>query len=129
MSIDKSKLKQSMEGSTASMDAKGSKDSADVAEENALKYSRERAEIEGIRQKNRNTKLNRKLRSQYANKVFCYLVCYSIFVGLILIFHGYSICGFTLPDNVLSFLVGSTAAAAIGLVYSVSSGLFTNLNQ
>ena len=64
-----------------------------------------------------------------ANKyrVFCYLVSYSAFVALVLIADGYTIFKFNLEESVLGFLVGSTAASAIGLVLAVTTGLFRPL--
>lgn len=65
-----------------------------------------------------------KLMGPYANRVFCFLVGYCLFVGVILLLHGFKICSFELPELVLSVIAGSTAAAAIGLVGFVVSGLF-----
>lgn len=129
MAVDPAKLKASMEATKPALDAKSGEDSRDIEELTALRTSREKAEIDGIKQQNANVRANRRLRTRYADKVYCYLVCYSCFVGVLLILHGWKICGFSLPENVLSFLVGSTAAAAIGLVYSVSNGLFSQLSK
>ncbi len=85
---------------------------------------RKDAETQGIRELNSDLRYNRLLRSKYASWVFCYLVSYSIFVGIVLVSVGFGICGFTLPESVLEFLVGSTAASAIGLVFAVTNGLF-----
>ena len=59
--------------------------------------------------------------------MFCYLVCYSVFVAVILISDGFKLFGFNLEEGVVSFLVGSTAASAIGLVLAVTTGLFKPL--
>lgn len=64
------------------------------------------------------------LMEPYANKVYSFLVVYCSVVGLMIVAQGFRILGFTLPDNVLSVIAGSTAAAAIGLVGFVVSGLF-----
>ena len=81
------------------------------------------AETQTIRESNRDLRLNRKLRWRYARWIFCYLVCYSAFVALLLLCCGSGL-SFKLPESVLNFLVGSTAASAIGLVLAVTVGLF-----
>ena len=62
--------------------------------------------------------------SDHAKWVFGYLCIYSAVVFFLLISAGYSWGGFTLPETVLGYLVGSTAASAIGLVLAVTHGLF-----
>ena len=89
-----------------------------------IEKTRRQAETQTIRESNRDLRVNRKLRWKYARWVFCYLVCYSVSVLVILIASGFNIFTFSLPDTVLEFLVGSTAAAAIGLVLAVTTGLF-----
>lgn len=89
-----------------------------------IEKARKHAEARSIVEKNLDSKVNRKLRWKYASWVFCYLVAYSIFVGVVLIAAGWGLLCFSLPSSVLEFLVGSTAAAAIGLVYAVTHGLF-----
>jgi len=42
---------------------------------------------------------------------------------------GLNIYGFSLHEDILKYLVGSTAAAAIGLVYAVTNGLFDGSNK
>lgn len=90
---------------------------------------RHNAEVVGLKERNRDLRHNRKLRSSYARLVFCYLVCYSIFVGVVIVASGWSILSFTLHEDVLKYLVGSTAAAAIGLVYAVTNGLFNGVGK
>jgi len=90
---------------------------------------RKRAEVRTIIESNLDLRLNRKLRWKYARWVFCYLVCYSVLVALMLIASGFAVCGFSLPPSVLEFLVGSTAASAIGLVLAVTTGLFRPLSK
>lgn len=113
------------------VDRRASAESQALADKNysAIEHNRAKAETDSIVETNRNKKANRRLRWRYAKKVFCYLVAYSIFVGIIIILHGFKVCGFVLPESALSFLVGSTAAAAIGLVYSVTNGLFGNIDK
>ena len=83
-----------------------------------------RVETQGLRERNSDLKINRKLRWQYAKNVFCYLVCYSIFVAFLLLLSGCEKVGFKLSEKVLIFLVSSTAVSAIGLVLAVTNGLF-----
>lgn len=82
------------------------------------------AETQTIKESNRDLRVNRKLRWKYARWVFCYLVVYSASVLFLLIVSGFGIFGFSLPESVLGFLVGSTAVSAIGLVLAVTTGLF-----
>jgi len=89
-----------------------------------IERSRQMAEAQTVREANLDLKINRRLRWKYAGWVFCYLVGYSAVVGALLVFSGFGIFGFSLPESVLSFLVGSTAASAIGLVLAVTHGLF-----
>ena len=86
-------------------------------------------QIQHVKEKNSDLEHNRELRGTYADKVFRYLILYSIFVGLLLILSGFTVYGFTLESGVLSFLVGSTAAAAIGLVFAVTNGLFDGIGK
>jgi hypothetical protein len=85
------------------------------------------AETQTILEHNQDRRINRKLRTKYADQVFCYLTYYSGFVGIIVMFSGLKPWSLSLPEIVLSTLVGSTAAAAIGLVGFVVNGLFKNL--
>ena len=94
-----------------------------------LERKRTEAETRAIVETNLDRRVNRKLRWDYAKKVYCYLVVYSGVVGLLLVLNGVSAIPFTLHESVLNFLVGSTAAAAIGLVYAVTNGLFGSLKQ
>lgn len=83
-----------------------------------------KAETAAILEKNEDRKINRELRQKYATSVMRYLVGYSVFVAIILMLSGFNVFCFHLPENVLVYLVGSTAAAAIGLVFAVTNGLF-----
>lgn len=78
----------------------------------------------GIELNHKDQTANRKMRFKYSKWVFRYLVGYSIFVALILVLAGFKIGNFILEPEVLKFLVGSTAASAIGLVAAVTTGLF-----
>jgi hypothetical protein len=69
-----------------------------------------------------------KLRQQYANKVYCYLVCYSLAALILILLSAYKeFTRFNIPDHVLLLIVGSTAVSAIGLVGFVVNGLFKNI--
>jgi hypothetical protein len=70
-----------------------------------------------------------KLARPYANKVFAFLCVYSLSVFGILLLCGSGYRGFSLSDQVLSFLVSSTAVSAIGLVHTVVKGLFGPLRR
>lgn len=108
----------------AAIDAKVSDDKIDRQEEQAAKIEKLKNEAAAVGEQNEDRKSDRELRKEYAQKVFRYLVGYSFGCATILVLAGWSICGFRLPDLVLSILVGSTAVSAIGLVGFVVSGLF-----
>lgn len=103
---------------------------ADAAEANQTDFAnldeqRQQAETENIKEANKDLEANRALRQKYASWVFRYLIGYSVFIGVLLLGAGLSLpFSFTLPERVMSFLVGSTAASAIGLVLAVTLGLF-----
>jgi hypothetical protein len=65
-----------------------------------------------------------KLVKPYANKVFGFLCAYCAGVFVLLLFNGFHSWGFSMSNTVMGVLVGSTAAAAIGLVHTVVKGLF-----
>jgi hypothetical protein len=110
-------------------DPKGVKESQALKEDSYEDIQRQKAETAGLKERNRDLRYNRKLRSAYARWVFCYLVGYSVFVGVLLIIDGFQVCGFDLEESVMSFLGGSTAVSAIGLVYAVTHGLFDGVGK
>lgn len=65
----------------------------------------------------------------FANKAFWFMCGYCGIVGLMVFFHGFTLHGFSLPDSALNFLVGSTAAAVIGLVGMVLTGIFVGARK
>ena len=69
------------------------------------------------------------LIAPFANKAFWFMCGYCGIVGLMVFFHGFTFCGFSLPDSALNFLVGSTAAAVIGLVGMVLTGIFVGARK
>jgi len=108
-----------------------SAEDTDPEKEQTLKITRIEEELakqrllnEGIKQDHKDQQANREMRFKYSRWVFYYLVGYSLVVALILFLAGFGLCGFELDADVLKFLVGSTAAAAIGLVAAVTTGLF-----
>lgn len=101
------------------------KDKAEIrASMDKAMLKRHLAETQAVVQSNVDMKVNRRMRWDYAKLVFCYLSLYSVFVGFILLWGGLGWFGFNISESVLQFLVGSTAASSIGLVYSVVTGLF-----
>lgn len=90
-----------------------------------LKNERLKAENKRLKENNKDQRKNREMRFSYSKWVFGYLVCYSIFVGALLVFAGFNIWCFKLDPSVLNFLVGSTAVSSIGLVAAVVAGLFS----
>lgn len=95
------------------------------------KLEREDLELDGIRLKNllaksriKNVKADRRMRKTYAARILKYLELYSLGVGFLVFLHGTHLKGFSLEENILAALVGSTAVAAIGLVGFIAKGLF-----
>jgi hypothetical protein len=64
------------------------------------------------------------LLGPYSNKVFAFLCCYGLAAFILLLLSGFQVAGFTLDPAVMSFVVGSTAVSAIGLVGLVIKGIF-----
>lgn|GEM_PF-2988834 len=60
----------------------------------------------------------------YAKRTFVFMCAYCSVVGITLILHGFDGVKFSLPETVLTFLVGSTATTVIGLVGMVLTGIF-----
>ena len=111
-----------------SEDDKAVQEAEAIASEDYFEGQKRAAELAALNEKNENSRQNRELRKKYARSVMIYLFFYSLFVAAMLVMSGYSVYGFSLPDSVLEFLVGSTAASAIGLVLAVTHGLFKNLD-
>lgn len=88
---------------------------------------------EKLRLQEENSKLKRlnathevlnRLIEPSATKAFSFMRMYSGAVGVLLVLSGFSVFGFSLPEQVLVYLVGSTAATVIGLVGMVLTGVF-----
>jgi hypothetical protein len=103
---------------------KAEPDANDALEEKSLEVSRREAEVAAVRESNADRAKNREMRETYAKKVYRYLIGYTAGCALLLLLSGFKSWGFQLPDAVLVIVVGSTAAAAIGLVGFVVNGLF-----
>lgn len=90
------------------------------------RFAAERAQLENklARSRIKNVKADRKMRKTYAGRILFYLEVYSVVVGLLVVFAGFKVLGFSLPTEVIASLVGSTAVAAIGLVGFIARGLF-----
>ncbi len=68
----------------------------------------------------------------YANRAYIFMCIYCTVVTLIIVAHGlkqWLFAHFFLPDNVLDFLVGSTAVTVIGLVGMVLTGIFVGARK
>lgn len=84
-------------------------------------------EIDHLHAQTEDLKQMTQLRMDYANRVFTFLIIWSIGVGFVLIFSSSSFWIFNyfeIPNTVLSILVGSTTINAIGLVEIITKGLF-----
>ena len=92
-------------------------DKLDNLEVFSVEDERKRQEIE-------NLKSDRRLREKYADRILRFLEVYAGTVALFIILHGFELFGFSMPNEVLITLVGSTAVAAIGLVGFIAKGLF-----
>ena len=90
-----------------------------AAENDALQ-----AELQQLKAKKTYDDVRIELMKPYANRVFGFLICYCLFVGVTLMLQGFRIGSFNLSDTVMAVIAGSTAASAIGLVGFVVSGLF-----
>lgn len=130
----------------AAPDGKSAAEAKAIASDSyeALEKKRQDAETRTIIEGNRDRRANRLLRWKYARWVFRYLVYYSVVVaalvtmdaiGAFSVPYGYTretsqvlwfSFEFEIDNNTLTTLVGSTAVAAIGLVFAVTNGLFKN---
>lgn len=70
-----------------------------------------------------------KLIEPLANRAFTFMCCYSGGVLGLLLLSGSHFKDFLLPDQVQSFLVGSTAVTVIGLVGMVLTGVFVGARK
>ena len=82
------------------------------------------AELEATQKRVRTIEILDKLIEPMAHRSFWFMCAYAGVVALLLALHGFTGVAFKLPDSVLEFLVGSTAATVIGLVGMVLTGVF-----
>lgn len=93
-----------------------------------VKVSDEKAaiqqELEATQKRVRTVEILDTLIEPYAKRTFWFMCAYSGVVAIMLLMHGCEASGFKLPEDVLTFLVGSTATTVIGLVGMVLTGIF-----
>lgn len=64
-----------------------------------------------------------------ATRAFWFMCAYCGSVAILVALHGSKFRGFSLPESVLQFLVGSTATTVIGLVGMVLTGIFVGARK
>lgn len=116
------RLREAVVRSTLAMVEKTKPDAQDKEEDTAAREAK--AKAKALEEANEDSASFRTLREKYAKWVYGYLISYSVACGFFLMADAWTWGGFDLPDSVLEFLVGSTAASAIGLVLAVTHGLF-----
>lgn len=116
------RLQEAVTRSTQVVAVKKKPDAQDKEEDVAAREAK--AKAKALEEANEDSASFRVLREKYAKWVYRYLIGYSVICALFLMADGWSWGAFDLPDSVLEFLVGSTAASAIGLVLAVTHGLF-----
>lgn len=67
---------------------------------------------------------DREERLKYGDRAFYLVVSWLIAVGVVVVLHGFKVCGFSLSDPVLVTLVGSTTVSVIGIFLIVANYLF-----
>ena len=67
-----------------------------------------------------------RLLRPYANKVFRFLVMYTVAVFGMIVLDGFGTWGFHLPDAVLTVLAGSSLVSVVGLIGTIVSGLLAS---
>ena len=82
------------------------------------------AEIEKSKAEIRRVNTITDLQQRYANRTFWFLICWMVWVGLLVVFQAFGLFGFELADFVLAVITGGTAIAVVGLVLAVIKGLF-----
>lgn len=81
-------------------------------------------ELEQTSKRVRTIQILDELIEPMANRSFWFMCIYCFVVAVMLALDGFEQVAFNLPDSVLEFLVGSTAATVIGLVGMVLTGIF-----
>tara|TARA_R110002126_G_scaffold274922_1_gene420203 strand:+ start:269 stop:697 length:429 start_codon:yes stop_codon:yes gene_type:complete len=87
------------------------------------------AELDQTKKRIRTIEILDELIEPYAKKAFIFMCVYCGVVAALLVLDGFNICQFSLPENVLKFLVGSTATTVIGLVGMVLTGIFVGARR
>lgn len=97
----------------------------EVADENfSLKE-----QISILRQKLNTKNILDDMLKPYANYAYGFMCVYSLFVALVLLMNGFGCFKNPVPETVMQFLVGSTAATVIGLVGMVLTGIFVGARK
>lgn len=91
-----------------------------LSEENATL----KEDLEVTRKRVRTIEILDDLIEPMAKRSFGFMCAYCGAVGALVTLHGFKLWSFSLPESVLQFLVGSTAATVIGLVGMVLTGIF-----
>ena len=66
------------------------------------------------------------LRKEYANKIYCFIICWSIFVGTILFFQGsnYKLDKLYWDTSIIITLISTTFIQIIGLMLAILKYIF-----
>lgn len=89
-----------------------------------LKDETEKLQLQLLQSQLDDHKSDREMRESYARQILTFLKIYCICVLILIICNGFHILSFSLEKEILTTLVGSTAASAIGLVGFIAKGLF-----
>lgn len=125
-------IKESLDLATESL-LKTLKNVSEEQYKKSEKYLQEKQKAESYtadleKQEIEDRKSNRKLREKYANKMFCYMCIWSVFVFFILICTGFQRCDFQLDKWVLVTLIGGTTVSVFAIVRAIIEGLFKSKN-
>jgi uncharacterized membrane protein YbhN (UPF0104 family) len=122
---DKFKL-EDIEAGLETVKTNTSPDSLDEKEREDAESGQKDVRLKKLKQRNKDLKSDRGLRENFASQSITFLWCYSIATLFILLMQGFPSCPFELPVAVMVTLIGTNAAATIGLVSFVPRGLFKN---
>lgn len=88
-----------------------------------------REELDKTKRRVRTIEILDELIEPMAKRAFWFMCAYCGVVGTLVTLHGFKLWGFSLPETVLQFLVGSTATTVIGLVGMVLTGIFVGARK
>lgn len=88
-----------------------------------------KTEIDALRKQVRTAQILDSLIKPYARATFAFMCSYCGFVGVLLLLSGWAPLRFSLPKEVMTVMVGSTAATVIGLVGMVLTGIFVGARR